>query len=82
MAPSTKVLEGKLRTAVDEVFNSDIRDQLTVRLIRNKVEEELELEDGFFVQEEWKEKSKRIIKEWAVSAIRPNSIFSHSYVPF
>lgn len=69
MAPSTTVLEAKLRSAVEEVYaDEETRETLTVRLIRDKVEDELDLQKGFFVTPEWKDKSKELIKTWAVSS--------------
>jgi hypothetical protein len=67
MAPSVKALEAKLRKVVEEVFHSEEKDLLSVRLVRDKVTDALGLEQGFFTSEEWKEKSKTLIKELAVS---------------
>jgi hypothetical protein len=66
MAPSVKAIEAKLRKAVEEVYHSD-PEQLTVRFIRDKVEHELKLDEGFFATPNWKDRSKTLIKEWAVS---------------
>lgn len=68
MAPSTKAIEAALRSAVERQYAEDA-DILTVKYIRSKVESELELGDGFLVTEEWKDKSKVLIKEWAVSFV-------------
>lgn len=43
---------------------------MTVKFIRNKVEKEEGLEGGFFQTAEWKEKSKKIIKDHAVRVLR------------
>lgn len=67
MAPSAKVLVAELRAAVLSTFNGPDRTLLTVKKIREKVEEELELDKDFFSQGIWKEKSKTTIKEYAVS---------------
>lgn len=68
MVPPSAVIEAKLRSAVEEVYsNEETRDSLTVRLIRDKVEKELDLASGFLVEPEWKERSKTLIKSWAVS---------------
>lgn len=68
MAPADSLLEAKLRSAVEEVHaDEQLRDGLTVRMIRDKVEDELNLGAGFFLTPEWKDKSKVIIKDWAVS---------------
>jgi len=66
MVPSNVALESKLRRAVEEVY-ADNLDSLTVRFIRDKVESELDLDAGYFTTPAWKDKSKTIIKEWAVS---------------
>jgi len=69
MAPSTKEIEAKLRSAIKETFDDD-QDLLTVKYVRNKVEKELDLEEGFFLTSEWKDKSKQFIKEWAVRTLK------------
>jgi len=70
MAPSVKAIVAKLRATVEETYSDDQKNdesKLTVKYVRTKVESELGLEEGFFVTEEWKEKSKTLIKEHAVS---------------
>ena len=67
MAPSERVLIDKLKATVLSFFNSDERDQLSVKKVRDKLEAQLGLEKGFFVQPDWKDKSKAIVKEYAVS---------------
>ena len=66
MAPSESELVLQLKSSVKTFFVSD-RDQLTVKKVRSAVEEELDLETGFFLSPEWKDKSKQIIKEHVVS---------------
>ncbi len=66
MAPSAKKLEAELLQAVRQVFDSD-RANLTVNVVRKKVQEQLGLDDNFFVQGVWKDRSKRLIKDLAVS---------------
>lgn len=67
MAPSTKELTAALEHAVAEVYHSDKREEeLTVKRIRLRVEQELGLPEGFFIHEEWKEKSKNVIRGFAV----------------
>ena len=68
MAPSDKALTSALTKTVRDVFHSDEKDQLTVRFIRTKVEEEYELENGFLGEGKWKDKSKGIIKTEVVSS--------------
>ena len=68
MAPSNKAIEASLRNAVEKAYKED-RDSLTVKRVRTQVESNLGLVDGFFTSAEWKDKSKALIKEWAVSGI-------------
>jgi hypothetical protein len=60
--PSDKAIEAELAQAVRNIYNSSQRDQLSVNLVRQRVEDELDLEDGFFKSSDWKIKSKDIIK--------------------
>jgi hypothetical protein len=69
MSLSTDRLEGALRSAVEEVYRSENQNNLTVRFVRDKVEHELGLDQGFFVKPEWKDRSKNLIKSWAVRVI-------------
>lgn len=66
--PADRKIVSSLRSAVLSIFKSD-RDSLTVRKVRDTVADELDLEDGFFAAGEWKDKSKQIIKSYAVSTI-------------
>jgi hypothetical protein len=67
MAPSDENIESALRAAIKDTIDNDKEDALTVRYIRDKVEESLNLDEGFFVTDAWKAKSKQLIKEYAVS---------------
>lgn len=79
MAPANRVLETKLRSAVEEIYaNEELRDSLTVRLIRDKVEKDLNLDAGFFTTPEWKDKSKGIIKDWANKLIDEGDVLQAS----
>ncbi|TVY24824.1 hypothetical protein LHYA1_G005000 [Lachnellula hyalina] len=69
MAPSERVLVDKLKATALAIFNSSERDQLSVKRVRDKLEAQLGLEKGFFVQPTWKEKSKVIVKEYATQLI-------------
>lgn len=81
--PANRILEAKLRNAVEEIYaNEQLRDGLTVRLIRDKVEEELDLGAGFFSTPEWKDKSKGIIKDWAVSGAGDQSLRAMAHYSF
>jgi hypothetical protein len=68
MAPSEKKLTTEIKAEVRDCFNNPKeRPALTVRYIRTKLEKRLGLGDGFFVVGAWKEKSKTLIKNYAVS---------------
>lgn len=69
MPPSADRLEDTLRSAVEEVYRSENQNNLTVRFVREKVENELGLDQGFFLQPDWKDRSKHLIKSWAVCVI-------------
>ncbi|TVY15481.1 hypothetical protein LARI1_G003884 [Lachnellula arida] len=69
MAPSERVLIDKLKATALAIFNSAERDQLSVKRVRDRLEAQLGLEKGFFVQPTWKEKSKTIVKEYATQLI-------------
>lgn len=66
MAPSDKTLVDTLKATVTSIFNSDERDTLSVKRVRDQTEGELGLEKGYFLQPEWKDRSKQIIKEHVV----------------
>lgn len=66
MAPSKKELEGALIKGTQAVFKED-PDTTSVNKVRKHVEEELDLEEGFFTGETWKQRSKELIKEHVVS---------------
>jgi hypothetical protein len=66
MAPSTETLEAKFRSAIKETYAED-PSKLTVKYIRRKAENELGLDEGFFLTPTWKDKSKTFIKNYAVS---------------
>ncbi|KAI9743352.1 MAG: hypothetical protein M1818_003198 [Claussenomyces sp. TS43310] len=63
MVPSEKALVRALTESVADILRSDERDQLSVTLVRTRVEEELGLPDQFFKEAAWKAKSKQIIQE-------------------
>jgi len=68
MAPSNKVLEAKLKKAVEDMY-AENPELLTVKNVRNRVESDitLGLEVNFFNSPKWKTRSKKLITEWAVS---------------
>lgn len=66
MAPSPKKLEEALIEGTCQVFAAE-PDATTVNKVRKHVEDSLGLEDGFFTGDDWKQKSKALIKEYVVS---------------
>lgn len=66
-APSDLVLEQALRDAVHRIYQRKDLHNLTVKRIRQSVEEDLKLQEDFFKQDSvWKEKSKTIIQSEVV----------------
>jgi hypothetical protein len=66
--PSDKVLESALEDAVQSIFDSAERGQLTVNYVRQVAEKNLGLEDGFFKTGDWKARSKEVARKAVVSA--------------
>jgi hypothetical protein len=76
MAPSEKVIFAEIKSIIDDIYSRpEDRPSLTVKNVRNQVEQKLALDEGFFVQDAWKEKSKNLIKSYAVGckAIVPST---------
>jgi hypothetical protein len=76
MAPSEKVIFAEIKSTIDDIYSRpEDRPSLTVKNVRNQVEQKLGLVEGFFVQDAWKEKSKNLIKSYAVGykAIVPST---------
>jgi hypothetical protein len=65
--PSPTALKEALRAAVRAAAAADSLDSLSVNKVRGAVERQLHLEGGFFSKPEWKDPSKQIVKEEAVS---------------
>lgn len=65
MAPSEREIVDGIYAAIKNLHSSD-PDTLTVRNVRNKAEADLRLETGLLSNESWKDKSKKIIKDYAV----------------
>ncbi|KAJ3496838.1 hypothetical protein NLG97_g2362 [Lecanicillium saksenae] len=63
MAPSAEALKEALIEGTCDVFKLE-PDTTSVNKVRHHVEEKLGLEEDFFSGEEWKQKSKEIIKEY------------------
>jgi len=61
MAPSEKSIIDAIRLAVQRVWNSPGRDELTVNQIRSEVEAKLDLDTGFLKEGSWKQKSKEVV---------------------
>ena len=73
-APTDVTLEQALRNAVQKVYKMGNLDDLTVRRIRKSVEEDLDLQDGFFKNDPvWNTKSKSVIQSEVVR-VKPSSI--------
>ncbi|KAH7369714.1 hypothetical protein BKA65DRAFT_3907 [Rhexocercosporidium sp. MPI-PUGE-AT-0058] len=64
MAPSEKDIVDGIYAAIKTLHSSD-PETLTVRNVRNKAEADLGLETGLLSNESWKDKSKKIIKDYA-----------------
>lgn len=81
MAPSEKQIIAELHASIEKIYADPAsRESLTVRVVRDLVEPKLGLEKGFLTQAEWKEKSKKIIKEYAVRIIRLPGLQLLTYV--
>ncbi|KAG5980888.1 hypothetical protein E4U55_003529 [Claviceps digitariae] len=63
MVPPSKALEAALIEGTYHIFTSE-PDATTVNKVRKHVEEQQGLDEGFFTSDEWKQKSKAIIKEY------------------
>ncbi|KAG5976038.1 hypothetical protein E4U58_006373 [Claviceps cyperi] len=63
MVPPPNELETALIEGTHHIFTSE-PDATTVNKVRQHVEEEQGLQEGFFTNDEWKQKSKAIIKEY------------------
>ncbi|KAF6836923.1 transcriptional regulator [Colletotrichum musicola] len=68
MAPSDKKLEAELLSAVRDIYKTNSED-LTINFVRKRVENDLDLEDGFFSSPEWKDRSKKLIKTLATELL-------------
>jgi hypothetical protein len=66
MAPSNDEIEQALLDATYQVYKYD-PDDTTVNKVRKQTEENLGLEDGFLSSDDWKKKSKELIKQRVVS---------------
>jgi hypothetical protein len=71
MSLSTKELEEALIDGTHQIFTAE-PDATTVNKVRKHVEETLNLDDGFFTTEDWKQRSKALIKEYVVCARFPS----------
>ncbi|KAJ6441023.1 acetyl esterase [Purpureocillium lavendulum] len=63
MAPPPQELEEALIAGTHRVFTAD-PDATTVNKVRHDVEQTLGLEEGFFTADDWKQRSKALIKEY------------------
>ncbi|KAI0458812.1 hypothetical protein F5B21DRAFT_457856 [Xylaria acuta] len=60
MAPSGEAIEGYLKEATRQLYDTD-PNTVTVNLVRQRAEEQNDLEKGFFVTQNWKARSKTLI---------------------
>jgi len=66
--PNDRQIMAAMKSATDSIFKSD-RDNLSVRAVRQKVIDDLDLDEAFFSQstnEKWYSESKTWIKSYAV----------------
>ena len=72
---SAATLERGLRRAVQNVYKSGNLEELTVKRVRQAVEVELGLEEGFFKTDlEWRDRSKNLICAEVVSSLSSSSV--------
>ncbi|KAI8962386.1 hypothetical protein F5Y11DRAFT_322855 [Daldinia sp. FL1419] len=69
MAPTVEALEKDLRDGVRAIVAESGWDQVTVNNVRQYVEDEGGLEQGFFKAPEWEARSKKIIKEFVAQLL-------------
>lgn len=65
--PEDKDLESLLAVSAREYFTGPNRESLSVNNVRKHAEEKEGLGEGFFTSDEWKGRSKQIIKDVVVS---------------
>lgn len=71
--PTDSELEQSLRNAVRTYLQNPHGADASVNSLRERVETELKLDEGFFKRDEWKTKSKAIIQdEFVSSALCPS----------
>ncbi|KAM4056564.1 transcriptional regulator [Hirsutella rhossiliensis] len=63
MAPPTEELEAALIDGTCQIYSQE-PDATSVNKVRRHAEQKLELDDGFFAGDEWKNKSKALIKKY------------------
>ena len=64
--PNDAVIEQELRQIVGRIYESQSFEELTVKRVRATASKSLQLQDSFFKEGEWKERSKAIIEDEAV----------------
>ena len=67
--PSRAVIEAELRRIVRRIYVTGKLEELTVKRVRIAAEVRLGLKEGFYKQDEWKDKSKAIIETEAVRSM-------------
>ena len=66
MPPSRNKIESALRAIIQKSVDDGEEDLLTVRYVRDRGVESLNLAEGFFLTDDWKDRSKAFIKRTAV----------------
>ncbi|KAI0468185.1 hypothetical protein F4859DRAFT_517376 [Xylaria cf. heliscus] len=72
MAPSAEALEGYLEKATRQLYDED-PNTVTVNLVRQRAEEQNNLEKGFFVTQDWKARSKTSITQFVQALLANDS---------
>ncbi|KAI0862116.1 hypothetical protein F4860DRAFT_473550 [Xylaria cubensis] len=72
MAPSVEALEGHLKEATRQLYDAD-PNTVTVNLVRQRAEEQNDLEKGFFTTQDWKARSKTLITEFVQTLLANDS---------
>ncbi|KAH0558871.1 hypothetical protein GP486_004496 [Trichoglossum hirsutum] len=71
-APSGTALAAALRNAAEQIFNAGDLSGLTLKRVRSAAEKQLKLPEGFFREQEWKNRSKEIIEAEAEALFAAN----------
>ncbi|KAI1756222.1 hypothetical protein F4782DRAFT_526778 [Xylaria castorea] len=72
MAPPVEALKGHLKEATRQLYDAD-PNTVTVNLVRQRAEEQNNLEKGFFMTQDWKARSKTLITEFVQALLTNDS---------